>query len=261
VIYLVYCDETASSNIADAVRNILNLDLDEPFSGLECWASEEVKLFKIPGSLINADFVDNIVDDTTIFLSRHSSSKGIAAFTVHATGNWTEDNSLGGKPKALSISSPSRMLNVLSEINHLNNTEINVTYEATHHGPYMNHPSFFVELGGNEETVSNKSHAHLLARAVVKSFKTKTQYEKVAVGIGGMHYSDKFTKLALAGRYAFSHIISKYYVSNTDMLKAAFERSDIRAEIAVMEWKSIKAADRESIIRELSSLGIDYAKV
>ena len=45
------------------------------------------------------------------------------------------------------------------------------------------------------------------------------------------------------------------------MLKSAFERSDERAEIAVIEWKSIKANERERIVRELDTLGIDYAKV
>jgi D-aminoacyl-tRNA deacylase len=146
-------------------------------------------------------------------------------------------------------------------MNAINDTGIELTYEATHHGPLTENPSLFVELGGSEGVIKSEKHAKILATAVADSLHKKPAYEKVAVGIGGLHYSAKFTKLALNGKYAFSHIMSKHYISNLDMLKYAFERSDVRAEFALIEWKSIKAMDREAIVRELNVLGIDYAKV
>lgn len=260
MIYFIYSDETASSNIAGALSGILELEEGE-FHGLQCFSDNKVRMIKIDGKLIDADFLDDMVDGVTVFLSRHTSSKGIPAFTVHAEGNWSDENSLGGRPRMISMSSPSNMLGVLENMHRSNSTDIQVTYEATHHGPFMNHPSFFVELGGSESVLRDKEHATLVAEAIVKGLDSEVEYDKIAVGVGGTHYPGKFTRQALDGKYAFSHIMPKYYARCTGMLGLAFERSDRKAEMAVIEWKSIKAIEREIIVRELNRLGIDYAKV
>lgn len=259
--YFVYSEEQASHNIASVLKDILGLSETERFNGLECFSNGKDRMVKVTGRLINAEFLDGIVDDTTIFLSRHSSGKGIPAFTVHAQGNWTDDNSFGGRPKTLSVSSPSNMFNILHSINRLNSFDMQVTYEATHHGPFLNVPSLFVELGGNESVINSVERANLVANAIAGSFENGVEYGKVAIGIGGMHYPSKFTRLALEGKYAFAHIMPKYKVGCTNMIGAAMERSDRKPEIALVEWKSIKAAERERIVRELNQQGIDYAKV
>jgi D-aminoacyl-tRNA deacylase len=261
MIYFAYSAETASLNIAQALRGFLGLEEREDFHGLKCFGGNGILMLEVGGRLINADFLDAFVDAPLIFLSRHSSSMGIPAFTVHAEGNWSSEASLGGRPKMLSVSSPVGMLKALRTIKAINNTDLDVTYEATHHGPLINSPSFFVELGGNEDVINNAEHAKLLADAVARSIDADAGYGKIAVGFGGMHYPRKFTALALDGKYAFSHIMSKHHIGNTDMIEHAFARSDIPAEIAVIEWKGIKSAEREVIIRELARLGIDYAKV
>lgn len=261
VVYFIYSEETASSNIANSLRQILGMEEVDRLQGLRRFSNGSEHMLEINGRLVNADFLDDIIDGAAIFLSRHSSNKGISAFTVHPEGNWSDENSLGGRPRAISISSPSKMLGVLQTINKLNSTGIKETYEATHHGPLLNHPSFFVEIGGNDDVINSKEHAEFVANAIAKSLDSEKNYDRIAVGIGGTHYPDKFTRLAIEGKYAFAHIMPKYYVSCTDMLKSAFERSDERAEIAVIEWKSIKANERERIVRELDTLGIDYAKV
>ena len=153
------------------------------------------------------------------------------------------------------------MLSVLNQIKKLNTTDIQVTYEATHHGPFLDKPSFFVELGGSEDVIASKEYAKLIASAVSNSLDQHAAYDKVALGIGGMHYSDKFTRLALEGKYAFAHIMPKYHIDCTDMIGKALTSSSKDIELALIEWKSIKAAERESIVRELDLSGIDYAKV
>lgn len=45
------------------------------------------------------------------------------------------------------------------------------------------------------------------------------------------------------------------------MLQKAIEKSDRTAELAVIEWKGIKAADRDMIIKRLGELGLDYERV
>lgn len=263
MICFAYSSEIASSNIAAALRGLLELEKKDDFHGMRCFGNDDVKMVEVGCHIINAEFLSDLVDAPIIFLSRHSSSMGISAFTVHPEGNWSEESGLGGKPKMLSVASPIGMLKALKSIKGINDTGLEVTYEVTHHGPLVNSPSFFVELGGNEQTIGNAAHAKLLANAIGRSIENRAEveYDKIAVGFGGMHYPKKFTSLALDGKYAFSHMMSKYHISNIDMIGQAFARSDPPAEIAVIEWKGIKGADREVITRELARLGIDYAKV
>ena len=56
-------------------------------------------MIEIRHGLIKADFIDKVVDtDFIVFLSRHSSAKGMATFTTHAEGNWSDDAEFGGRP-------------------------------------------------------------------------------------------------------------------------------------------------------------------
>ncbi len=257
----VHSDETASSNIADALSRILEFGDYKEIGGLRCRERDGARLISITGRLIEADFLNEVRDGPIVFLSRHSSSKGVPSFTVHAEGNWSEDSHLGGRPKELGVSSPSGMLNALAAIGRINPTGMQVTYEATHHGPLLNVPSYFVELGGDEATISNARHAELLANAIADSMEHHAEYEKVAIGIGGTHYPEKFTRLGLEGRYAFGHMMSRHYAGCADMIEKAAMRSDSKTEIAVIEWKSIKAEERKRVVEELDRLGLDYERV
>ena len=219
----------------------------------------EIDIIGVDSELPFADFLD-IDTDFVIFLSRHASSKNIPSFTVHALGNWSNNTDLGGKPKTLGIASPKGMLSVLIELSR--NKKIRVSYEATHHGPLINVPSLFAELGGNEETEANREYTDTLGRAVMDSvYNSKVIYGKVAIGIGSTHYPEKFTKLALEGAYAFSHILPKYHIKETDMIEQAINKSKPKADIAVIEWKSINNNDRNSVTKKLDELGMDYVKV
>ncbi len=152
------------------------------------------------------------------------------------------------------------MLSVLIELSR--NKKIRVSYEATHHGPLINVPSLFAELGGNEETEANREYTDTLGRAVMDStYNSGVIYDKVAIGIGSTHYPEKFTKLALEGAYAFSHILPKYHIKETDMIEQAINKSKPKADIAVIEWKSINNNDRNSVTKKLDELGMDYVKV
>ena len=110
-----------------------------------------------------AEFLEGVVDDSIVFLSRHRSSMGVPAFTVHPEGNWSDEALFGGRPKELSMAFPYGMSAMLRSIKALNKEGIAVTYEATHHGPFLSRPSLFVELGGNEQTICNEEYARLLA--------------------------------------------------------------------------------------------------
>ncbi len=260
LINFIFSEERASSNIANALIGRLGFEEIEKLNNMRQWQAGKMRMLQVSCRIIDAEFLDGAVDGPMVFLSRHSSAKGIPSFTVHPMGNWKRDAELGGRPNQLSTANPQMMLDFLCAIKSLNRTGMEVTYEATHHGPYVGNPSFFVELGGNEDAIADAGHAAALAYAISDGLERKTEFGKVAVGIGGMHYPQKFTRLALEGKYAFSHIMPKHSIV-PGMLGQAIERSAPEAEIAVVEWKSIKATDREAIVRELGSLGMGYEKV
>ena len=261
---LVYSTlDVASVNIAEAVKARMNFEETKPLGGLRHFYSEHIDMVEMGTEFIKADFLDKSLGaDLIVFMSRHSSAKGVATFTTHPEGNWSDKAEFGGMPKSLGMASPLNMLSMLCALKRTNTTSIPVTYEATHHGPLLNTPSLFVELGGNAETIGNRDYAGVVAESIVDMLHHEQgEYEKVAIGIGGTHYPEKFTKLALEGKYAFAHMLPRYQIGNFDMLQKAAERSDLEVEVAAIEWKSIKAADRETIIGRLGELGLDYERV
>ncbi len=273
MISLIYTDEDiASFNIAKAMCNKIdfkegdNYKNDERFKKKEIigfYRYENLNLIGINSRLVYSEFLDTMNLDNIIFLSRHSSVKGVKSFTVHALGNWNDKHDLGGEPKQLGISNPESMIKILKEFSILqkNAVEFKVTYEATHHGPLLKTPALFAEFGGDEGILNNPNYADIVANAIKNSFEKEPEYDKIAIGIGGPHYSTKFTKLALDGKYAFSHIMSRYYVNEIDMLEQAVEKSKLKAEIAVIEKKSMNSPERSAIINKLNDLGIDNTMV
>lgn len=89
-----------------------------------------------------------------IFLSTHRAESGIPSLTVHTTGNFTDEQVLGARPREVGMIDPDLQKNYLMALNSrkglLDGYEI--TIEATHHGPTsLRKPVLFVELGSGEK--------------------------------------------------------------------------------------------------------------
>ncbi len=260
--FFVYSlEDVVSTGAAELLKGLADFREEKPINGLRCFGYRNMKLVEIPGIHVNADFLDELGADYIIFLSRHSSAKGVISFTVHPEGNWDRSAEIGGKPKQLATAAPVEMLKVLKKMSELNKTEHAVTYEATHHGPFLKTPSLYAELGGSEATWYNTALLQILAKSVLESVDADVPYDKIAIGIGGLHYEDRFARLALSGKYAFSHMMARHSVAELDMLDQAINRSNRKAEIAVIEWKSITAEERNKAVEKLNELGLDYVKI
>lgn len=261
MVWLVYSKtQRTSCNIAEALKAQRGFEEAGARGGMRVFSSGNDHMLETEAEIVDVDVSSIVGNDITVFLSKHSSAKGIGAYTVHAMGNWSDEALLGGTPKSLSTAEPAGMLSVLSAMGK-ENAGLRFEYEATHHGPLTSAPSFFAELGGNEDIIENVRLAETLARSIGRFLDVENaEFGKVAIGIGGTHYPERFTRLALAGSYAFGHIMPKYNI-HEDMLRQAVERSNPRAEVAVIEWKSIGADQRARVIRELDSLGVDYERV
>lgn len=151
--------------------------------------------------------------EMVIFMSRHSSESGRPALTVHPIGNY-HGNELGGRPRKLVSSSPGYMTDALRRISKLNDMDgTQVTFEVTHHGPWLDRPAFFIEVGSDISHWENKHAAYILAHVLATN---KGGENPAVVGVGGGHYAPRFTEAALSLKADFGHMIPNYQIDDRD---------------------------------------------
>jgi D-aminoacyl-tRNA deacylase len=254
--------DPVSRLVRDSLISTLELSHEGRIGKYRSFEGGNIRLVDIECNHIDAAMLDaEVPSELFVFPSVHASVQGIISFTTHPEGNWGPRADLGGKPYSISVAAPISMLSVLHSLSQ-NTPGPGVSYEATHHGPLLDTPSLFVEIGGAPDSV-NGEYTKVVAKAIAELVLSDEQpeFDRIAVGIGSGHYPARFTALALEGKFAFSHIMSKYYTDNINMLEAAFSRSKPKAEVAVVEWKSIKSEERKEIIGRLDEIGIDYVKI
>ncbi len=261
--------DPAGSNMAHRIISANGFKQVEGHRYLK-YEDSSIRMYEIEVPSYAAEFADGFICDALVFLSRHKSEAEVDAFTTHSLGNWRPSADFGGKPKQLSFASPVLMLSALRALSKVSEN-VEKTYEATHHGPLLNTPSLFVEIGGSEKMVENKATAERLADAVFSAI-TSTQsggveFSKTVIGIGSNHYPEKFSRLALEKGYAFSHIMPKYAIlnddgsNNLDVVEQAVERSSPKPEAVVLDWKSLNSVMKEQTIKKLNEIGLDNEKV
>jgi len=144
------------------------------------------------------------------------------------------------------------------------NLAYEVSYECTHHGPSLNAPAMFVELGSSPKQWRDAKAAEAVAHAAMSAIGKFAASEETAVlGVGGTHYNARFTRMALEGEAVFGHMIPKYAVPLVDaeMLRQCVDRTLEKVEGAVLDWKGMKSADKPRLLKALEEAGLSYRKV
>ncbi len=145
--------------------------------------------------------------EVVIYLSRHSSESGHKSLTIHPIGNFHKAD-FGGRPGVLVPASPGLMTGVLRSLRKCaRGLEYAVSLEATHHGPYLNAPTFFIETGSDMTSWSDPKAAGVIATALLFH---KKGTGKVGVGVGGGHYMPRITDVALTRDVCFGHMVPSY---------------------------------------------------
>ena len=161
-----------------------------------------------------------------VFPSVHRSESGTPCFTVHPLGNLGPTSDVGGEPGRLVLTAPRLMssaLRLLAEGGE--RIGLDATYEATHHGPSLELPAFFAEIGFGEAEGPPPAAVDVLARVLPALVEDPT--DRVAVGAGGGHYVPHFTDLALRRRWAFGHLVPRHALETASraMLEDAVEKT------------------------------------
>jgi D-aminoacyl-tRNA deacylase len=204
--------------------------------------------------------------DLIVFISRHSSQSGTPTLSVHTPGNFASAE-LGGLPKTLSVSPANAMGDALKALNRLKsemNLNYEVSYECTHHGPSLKVPTMFVELGSSPKQWNDITAAGAVAQAAMESIANFGNSKQTAVlGVGGTHYNQKFTKMALENETVFGHMIPKYALAHVDaeILCQCIQKTLEKVECAVLDWKGIKSEDKPKLLKTLQEINLPIKKV
>jgi len=201
-----------------------------------------------------------------VFISRHSSASGKPTLSVHTPGNFREAQ-LGGLPKTVSVSPATAMRDALRALLRYKeelSLDYEVSYECTHHGPSLNVPTMFVELGSSPAQWSDLRAAGAVARSAMSAIANfSTSGNSAVLGIGGTHYNQKFTSMALACEAVFGHMIPKYAVSmiDSEILAQCIEKTLEKVSLAILDWKGIRSQDKPKLLSALQAVGLSFKKV
>lgn len=201
-----------------------------------------------------------------VFISRHSSASGTSTLSTHTPGNLAEAK-LGGIPRNVSVSPANAMRDALKAMAHLKEEmqlDYDVCYECTHHGPSLNVPTMFTELGSSPTQWKDLEAAEAVAHATIEAVSNFGNFPaKAVIGIGGPHYNDKFTRIALKDDLAFGHMIPKYAFPHIDLeiLNQCVEKTLERVQLAVLDWKGIKGEHKPKLVETLKKMNMPFKKV
>ena len=270
ILFIASTQDTAGMNIAKQLIDNYDFEkLSETFHKNPIHSktlhNKQTKLLFVNTEIVDTQFLgDLFTPELMVFLSRHSSAKGIPTLSVHTPGNLSEAK-FGGKPRKVSISPACAMKNALLKMVKLTDEQglnYEVSYECTHHGPSLDMPSMFVELGSSPKQWKDIKAAKVVADAAVAAVSDCSSCS-VALGIGGPHYNKKFTKLALNNQWAFGHMIPKYALGEVDveLIRQCIERTLEPVDSVVLDWKGIKGEHKPKIVTALDALGVSSEKV
>nr|AGF93357.1 uncharacterized conserved protein UCP016210 [uncultured organism] len=209
-------DDDASQNILD---HLLKLDwkkIDE-WKGNPVYKKRDDLIATVNRHHIYVDDVDKELEDLldvdidhVVFISKHSSEAGIHSLTVHPIGNVGEAK-FGGKENKVVPAAPSEMTAALRTLweetrEHGLEGEYDVSFEATHHGPYLEAPTYYIEIGSDKESWNDERAGQVIADTVMK-VEENYRDDDVVVCIGGGHYAPRYTDLARNNAVSIGHMV------------------------------------------------------
>jgi D-aminoacyl-tRNA deacylase len=205
---------------------------------------------------IYSDDVDQIVGkniDFVIFATRHKAEKHSKTLTIHAPGNFhsADHGGVAGKVCRTSALFMKQAFKILQEENEKAKSGFQVSMECTHHGPLIEKPCCFIEIGSGEEEWNNLSAVKIIANTIKKAISEPIdEIYETAIGIGGPHYCPNFNKVQLNSKFAIGHVIPEYAFPVTkEFLKEVKEKTLEKTNIAILDWKGCgKSEARQKLI-------------
>ena len=230
--------DAASMNILSEVLKIKGWGeaQDFPHGQVTIHTKSETQILLIDDLHILADGIDKEHElrtdfpvDEVLVLSKHASASEVPALTLHAIGVPGEtphgERARSGGIKGRAVPPSTRfgdlfrtMRRVAIESNL--DEEYDITLEATHHGPILDAPTLYLEIGSNEERWSDTRAARVWAETISiclgmseGAFERKWEGEgNVMIGLGGGHYAPRHKAVISETEVWVGHILANYAI-------------------------------------------------
>jgi len=206
--------------------------------------------------------------DFILFATRHKSKAGGKTLSLHAPGNWRNAD-FGGKAGKICPTSALVIKYIFQKLKdnaEKEKSDYQVTLECTHHGPLIEKPCCFIELGSSEEQWKDKKAAAIIAKTIsdlqnFESWKEKNRKRVIPTFlIGGGHYSPAGNKVMLETNYAIGHIFPKYCLPlNESMLNEGINKTKEYIDEILLDWKGLGKFKKETI-ELLDKFGLKHVR-
>ncbi|MCH1527802.1 MAG: D-aminoacyl-tRNA deacylase [Candidatus Poseidoniaceae archaeon] len=293
---LVSSGDIASTNQADELLKMCEWQELDPVEGLPSYSFKHARMWWMKDGCLWEDDLDKRWAEATgeipteiIFPSRHSAASGNASLTLHPIGTMQvpegETPEYGGKAADCPPPNP-RIAAWWRELNRVANdlTEFDLTLETTHHGPWIETPSLFIEIGSTDLTWGHMGAAKILAGIIYRGLGLDGgnglgQWNgngRVVVTLGGGHYAPRGNLLASHEGIWLGHMLATYalpFVKNEDDTVSGMWENSIRKAIKAtelafpggeivcsMDKKAFKGWQRQAIRDLLSELDVPLLK-
>lgn len=242
-------DPAGMNDKARFLENFPFKELDEEFDGNRVYEFESnnannVRIYTINDKHVFHENIDKEIDaDFFIFATTHKSTAGVKCLSVHVPGNWRKAE-LGGRDKQLCIANASyfkeMFLELMKQVNEAK-LDYGVSVEQTHHGPYLEKPVLFVEIGCSENEWKDEKAAVVITKTIINVLQRKIPEHKSVIVLGGGHYNQTANKIMTQTEYAASHICAKFLLENLDeeMINQAIKKSVPKPEMIILDWKGL----------------------
>ncbi len=206
--------DTASGNQRSALLALAPWTETGTFEGARLLRHPEWTLLTIKELHLERDHLDRDIESTLgerpeliVYLSKHRSESRTPSLTVHPIGN-PKGAEFGGRPGSFVRASPLWMTAALRRLRvEAQELPYEVTFEATHHGPYLETPTFYIEQGSTEKEWDDLEASKAIARTLLG---LRPVDDPTALGLGGGHYVPRHSDLAAARRIAFGHLLPSH---------------------------------------------------
>ncbi len=236
--------DPASVNIRDRLLDTDDWQEAGTFRGHPLYQRAYDMLVQVDGPSVTDEHLTVDLEETgwpihaVWFLSKHRAQSGQPSLTVHPIGNHGASK-FGGQDRTCTPAAPRDMSALLRRLrHHATDRDLphEVTFEGTHHGPFMTQPSVFVEIGSDEDWYDARPSAEVLAAAITDVLDGEAPSDApVLLGVGGGHYVPQATDRALAAEADFGHLVPGY----------ALDPDDEEESMAVLDraWAGTPGAD------------------
>jgi D-aminoacyl-tRNA deacylase len=226
---------------------------------------ENASIYTTFADSINCEDIDRRIEaDFFIFATKHKAQAGVPSLSVHTQGNWARAE-FGGRDNMLCVSPACYLKEGLIKLNEwageLKDRGFDIIQECTHHGPYIEKPSMFIEVGSTEKDWENMDAARVVARVIHHLVNNEPMHCRTAVGMGGLHHTPSFKRIVLESEFALGHVCPRYMLEHLtkEMVLQAIDKTMPRAELVILDWKGLKGS-KERIMQILGEINIEVKR-